>query len=292
MMEHTRSTQFFARANKIKHVGMTMKDDDMIFASMNSAVSEERPGLFSMLFATSHKDIPKGGEDYLSSSSGSSTCSQTKKKRNTKSTTKRERASSPEQVGKGLMDRAEGQASLGQWEKAFALWDEALELQRDKLGSRNLSVALTLARRGRAHAQMGKWYPAVLDLEKAAHIFQALNDHYALASDTLIQLASAQERMGHLDEAVANMEKALVLKEKLKDEVGVARLNCLIGDCRRQQRDYEQALQSYRVGLECYEQAGVDKNHPDVVWATRRASDRSMQGHLFWRQSEQKHTSG
>jgi hypothetical protein len=37
------------------------------------------------------------------------------------------------------------------------------------------------------------------------------------------------------------------------------------------------------LGLECYEQAGVAKDHPDVVWATRRASDRSMLGHIFWR---------
>jgi len=268
---------------------MTM-EDDMILSSMNSALDQERPGLFSKLFATNQdarvilkqKDSPD-----------SSTCSEPKKKvkRSKVKSPARRRSASPEQIGKGLTDMAEAQANLGHWEKAFELWDEALKLQKDKLGPRHPTVATTLARRGSASAHLGQWYPAALDLEKAAHIFQSENDD-VLASDTLIQLSTAQERMGHLDEAVTNMEMALVLKEKLQDVEGVARLNCLIGNVRHQQHDYERALQSYRVGLEYYEQAGVDKNHPHVVWATRRASDRSMQGHLFWSQARKNNTSG
>lgn len=186
---------------------------------------------------------------------------------------------------------AEAQASLCHWEKAFEFWKQALQLQKKKLGPRHPTVAATLARRGSASAHLGHWYPAALDLEQAAHIFQSVNDD-ALASDTLIELATAQERMGHLDEAATNMETALALKVKLQDQESAARLNCLIGNIRHQQRDYERALQSYRVGLECYEQAGVDKNHPHVVWATRRASDRSMQGHLFWDQAGKNTTIG
>lgn len=182
---------------------------------------------------------------------------------------------------------AEAQASLGKWEKAFALWEEALKLQQRKLGQHHTTVASTLARRGSASAYLGHWYPAALDLEKAAHIYQnSLEENEVMASDTLIQLAEAQERMGHLDEAIANMEVALALKKKMGDDEGVARINCLIANVHHQQRDYERALQSYKIGLECYEQAGVDKNHPHVVWAARRASDRSMQGHLFWRSKQ------
>lgn len=270
----------------------------MILASMNSAASTEQPGIFSKLFAANQdaKAIQKQKE--LKLSPASSTHSRSNNQRapvEGKTTTKRrtssrKRQQEPEQIGKGLLDMAEAQASLGHWEKAFELWDQALELQREKLGPRHVIVAATLARRGRASAHLEHWYPAALDIEKAAHIYQSTGDD-VLASDTLIELATAQERMGHLDEAVTNMEMALALKEKLQDEEGVARLNCLIGNVRHQQRDYERALQSYRVGLECYEQAGVDKNHPHVVWATRRASDRSMQGHLFWSQAG-KYTTG
>ena len=183
-----------------------------------------------------------------------------------------------------MSDMAEGQAQLGHYDKAFELWNEALKLQKATLGSRHVTVAHTLARRGSASAHQSQWYAAVLDLEAAAHIYQSKGDD-VLASDILIQLAIAQERMGHLDEAVATMQTALTLKEKLHDEKSVARLNCLIGNVFHQQRDYERALQSYRTGLEGYEQAGVEKSHPHVVWAKRRARDRSIRGHLFWGQA-------
>lgn len=271
-----------------------MEDENttMILA-MNPAVGHERPGLFSKFFATKHDEkvihTPK------TSSQASSTCSsQTKDDRKSvngrPSSTKRRAASPkqqerPEQIGRGLVEMAEAQANLCHWEKAFELWDQAVELQKKKLGSRHPTVAFTLTRRGNASAHLGHWYPAVLDLEKAAHIYQSTSDD-RLASDTLIQLASAQERIGHFDEAVSNMKAALSLKDKLQDEEGAALLNCLIGNIHHQQRNYEEAIESYRRGLERYEQAGVDKNHPDVVWATRRATCRSMQGHLFWSAGE------
>lgn len=263
-----------------------MEEDDMILSSMNPTMSGQ-PGVFSKWFDTGAPTTQKAVND----SQDSSTCSpQTKKQTrtsNNKSKTKKRRSSSPkqqhepEQVGRGLYDMAEAQANLGHYEKAFQLWNEALKLQKEKLGPRHPAVACTLARRGSTSARLGHWYPAALDLETAAHIYQSRGED-ALASDALIQLAIAQERMGHLDEAVANMEAALAVKKELRDEESVARLNCLIGNIRHQQRDYEQALQSFRIGLACYEQAGVDKSHPHVVWAARRASDRSIQGHLFF----------
>lgn len=268
-----------------------MEEDDMILSSMNPTLSGEQPGLFSKWFDTAAPTQKKAVNDSPDSSTSSETKKQTRKSKSRASKAIKRRWSSPskqkdeqEQIGKGLSDMADAQANLGHYEKAFKLWNEALKLQKEKLGPRHPAVACTLARRGSTSAHLGHWYPAVLDLETAAHIFQSRGDD-VLASDVLIQLAMAQERMGHLDEAVANMETALALKKKLKDEESVARLNCLIGNVRHQQRDYGRALQSYRIGLECYELAGVDKSHPHVVWAARRASDRSMQGHLFWSQA-------
>jgi tetratricopeptide (TPR) repeat protein len=262
----------------------TMKDDNMILASMNPTVSTEQPGLFSKWFETADRN----------SSEPKSTCSQTKKQvkdpnfepimKRKGSSPKRQHDAPPEQIGKGMSDMAEGQAQLGHYDKAFELWNEALKLQKATLGSRHVTVAHTLASRGSAFAHQSQWYPAVLDLEAAAHIYRSKDDDEH-ASDILIQLAIAQERMGYLDEAVATMHTALALKEKLHDEKSVARLNCLIGNVYHQQRDFERALESYRRGLEGYEQAGVEKSHPDVVWAKRRAEDRSIQGHLFWGQA-------
>ena len=53
----------------------------------------------------------------------------------------------------------------------------------------------------------------MLDLSKAAHIFQGQDD--TLASDTYMKLTIAQDRMGHFDEAIMNMKMALELKEKI-----------------------------------------------------------------------------
>lgn len=264
-----------------------MKDDTMIVASMSISVAshtvERRaPVLVSKLtLGSNHKErdnenmiqkAPTQGRPPMSPSS-------LKRKRSPSP------PSAPKQVGKQLSEMAQGRAALGQMNKAFQLWNQALELQQKKLHSQHPLIADTLLRRGSAHAELEQWYAAVLDLERASHIYQA-NEHDELASDTLILLAEAQERMGRFDEALTNLEMALALKQKLKDEQAVARLFCLIGNAHHQQRNYQQARSSYRLGLERYEQAGVDKSHPHVVWATRRATDRSLQGHLFWNQAE------
>lgn len=297
-LRHTKTGKHHLKArihDKNTQNTMKMEDDNMILASMNPTVADnERPtGLFAKLFSASKRYEAKVMHDKQLKqdvSPASSTHSQKKHRKSESAPLKRKRASSPvEQIGKGLIDMAEAQAALCRWDKAFELWNQALELQTSKLDPHHLVVAATLARRGRAYSSLGQWYPAALDLGKAAHIYQSTNDN-VLASDTLIQLAEVQERMGHLDEAVASMETALALKEAINDEESVARLNCLIGNVQHQQRDYERALESYRAGLECYEQAGVDKSHPHVVWAKRRATDRSMQGHLFWRQAGKKTT--
>lgn len=271
-----------------------MKDDNMILSSMNQTVSYEQPGLFSKWIDTAHTASIQEQKD-VHASPDSSVCLQPNKKE--KSTTVRRRWSftkqreqEPEQTGKGLSDMAEAQANLGHYDKAYQLWNQALQLQKEKLGSRHPTVACTLTRRASASAHLGRWYPAALDLETAARIYQSNGDD-VLASDTLIELSMAQERMGHLEEAVANMETALALKEKLQDQETVARLNILIGNIRHQQRDYKRALRSYKIGIERYERAGVGKSHPDVVWAARRASDRSIQGHLFWNQASRRNSS-
>lgn len=181
------------------------------------------------------------------------------------------------------MELGEAQANLGNWDKAFSFWDQALQLQKRELGPHHIVVAMTRERRARAFFHLSQWYPAAVDYGKAAHIF-VLCQQDSLASDALMQLAMAQEKLGRLDEAIHNMEEAIDLKKKLQDEEGVARLYCLMGYIHHQRRDYQLARESYRIGLECYEKAGVSKDHPDVIWATRRASDRSMIGHLFWEQ--------
>jgi tetratricopeptide (TPR) repeat protein len=280
---------------------ITMIDDEntMILA-MNPVIRREPAGIFSKWFSATQSEAPethKSSHVYMQESVASSTSAtspQTKRHHSVQNmsaspakrkTTNRKQNEDPGQPGKGLMNMAEAQANLYNWEKAFDLWDQALQVQKEKLGQHHMTVASTRARRGRAFSQLGQWYPAALDLGKAAHIFQGKDD--ALASDTFMKLAIAQDRMGHFDEAIANMQKALELKEKIQDQEGIARLHCLIGRLHHRRRDYTSAMESYRVGLECYERAGVAKDHPDVMWASRRASDRNMIGHIFWRNAGQ-----
>lgn len=272
------------------HLITMIEDQSTMILAMNPVVGREPQGVFSKWFSASSKseardtqkssDIPTQ-ESVAPSISTMSGKSVTPTKQRMSIRKQNESKEDEGQIGKGLAEMAEAQANLCNWEKAFELWDQALQLQKEKLGPHHLIVASTRARRAKAFSDCGQWYPAALDLGKAAHIFQGQDD--ALASDTYMKLAIAQDRMGHFDEAIANMKTALELKEKIQDQEGIARLHCLTGNVYHQQRDYKSAMESYRLGLECYERAGVAKDHPDVMWATRRASDRNMLGHIFWR---------
>lgn len=279
---------------------MTMMEDENMILAMNPVINHGPAGIFSKWLSTteseapdSHKPIHVHKQEGVASST-SITSPPTKSRQSVqkinlsptkRKTSNRKQNEVPGQPGKRLMDMAEAQANLCNWEKAFDLWDQALQVQKEKLGPHHMTVASTRARRGRAFSQLSQWYPAALDLGKAAHIFQGKDD--TMASDTYMKLAIAQDRMGHFDEAIASMQRALELKEKIQDQEGIARLHCLIGNVHHQRRDYKSAMESYRVGLECYERAGVAKDHPDVMWASRRASDRNMIGHIFWHKAGQ-----
>jgi tetratricopeptide (TPR) repeat protein len=186
---------------------------------------------------------------------------------------------------------AEAQLRMKNRDKAFELWDEALQIQQKKYGPRHWIVAETLARRGMEHASQERWYEAALDLEKAVHIQkdrlneidQPPEDLLLIASKTLLNLGKAHFQMGRVDEALANMNEALAMRLKVHGKHHeVARVHSIIGDVHRHRREYDEAHASYQHALDAYKRAGLPDRHPEIVWARKRASDRSMLGKRFW----------
>lgn len=200
---------------------------------------------------------------------------------------RRKKKSRPEDEipGLKLAIMADSEFSLGNIEAAFVFWEQALQLQRKKLGERHPIMAQTLSHRGMAFARTGHFFEATLDLEKAVHIKedsmkeQSSDEEFIVdTADTLIQIAHLQQERGYYVEAMQGLSKALLLKEGVFGvrHESIARITCTMGNFYHRRRRYEEALEMYSKGLAMYKEVGIPKSHPRVRWVRRCLSDKNI----------------
>ena len=196
-----------------------------------------------------------------------------------------------ELVGFALSEMAAAQAHLGSWDKAFSMWNDALQIQVATYGKQHYLVAETLRRRGIAYKTIGENVMAIRDLDQSVHQQKnssltgfADNNARDRLSNTMIELGHAQQRSLQYIDAMKHFQAALILKEQGlgQTHVEVADIHLLIGHAFRQRGRFNQAKRACKMALAIYCSAGFPVRHPNRVRAERCGKDRNTIARHFW----------
>lgn len=194
-------------------------------------------------------------------------------------------------VGFAWNEMAEARAKLGNWERAFALWNKAHHLQVTTYGKHSPIVARTLRRRGNCYARIGEYFLAQVDLDQALQIQKEVNRNGSPDDALVLELANTMVDLGHVlhnrfhyAEAMTHFQAALALKEGVlgKTHVDVADIFVVIGNSFRQRLQYKEATLAHERALSVYNKAGIPSHHPNVVRAERSRKDRTAIALNFW----------
>jgi eukaryotic-like serine/threonine-protein kinase len=168
-----------------------------------------------------------------------------------------ERAAGMDQL-RGLLLRNEAAIFFaeGNFEKAKAKNEEALELQRRVLGPDHVDVAYTLDQLGGCEVMLGKPLEAIEYHRAAIAIYSKLGEKNVHVADSMNNLGTALAESNDLDGAAAEYQRALeIWRLGGSENANVATAYTNLGALAFKREDYEGALREYTHALTILETA-------------------------------------
>ena len=147
--------------------------------------------------------------------------------------------------------------SRGEIEQAEAFAWESYALARDAGNTPLIALALD----GLAHVVFCREeYESAAELyERRMELAQQLDDRSALASSKL-KISNIALKQGDLELGSALAEESLAFSRAQADDPNVAVALCILGDIKRVQRNFSQALRAYQQALQLEQEIGEKEN--------------------------------
>jgi tetratricopeptide (TPR) repeat protein len=174
-------------------------------------------------------------------------------------------------------------ASLGDVQRAIELMSRAVTLYGVENDIRPLPTRVDLPR---VEGDLGSCYLALGDLGRAEEQFHAALDHLAstgverLRSRGLLSMAELRQAQGRLDDALALIEEALALAERLDERIALAMAHQQLGQVRAARGEHDLADAGFERAVEILDLAGLEERsaacrvaHARVREARLRASE-------------------
>jgi tetratricopeptide (TPR) repeat protein len=146
-----------------------------------------------------------------------------------------------------LKDLGQAFMEKGDAPQALSEFDEALRIVSK--GEDKEAFAHFLGLRGLALKLLGNYSLAMQAFRKSNKLATEIN-HFALACDSLIQIAALNSDMGKTEDAIAGLNKALKVAMEQKDKVRRMRIYGLMGDHHLRQSDTAKASEYFRMAYE------------------------------------------
>ncbi len=159
----------------------------------------------------------------------------------------------------------------GDHEKVFELLQEALRIQKTKLGEDNPSAAHTLSNIGAVYIAKGEYERAIKQLQEALRIRRAkLGEDHPEVANILNSSGVAYRSVGDYKKAIEHYSKALkILKDRLgEDHPSAAHTLRNIGILYYSMGAYEESIKHYSRVLEI-QKSKLGKDHPEVAITLR-----------------------
>jgi tetratricopeptide (TPR) repeat protein len=157
-------------------------------------------------------------------------------------------------------------ASLGLYDEARPLFQEALVVREGELGADSLEVAVVLSGLGNLLRTTGNYDEAEGLLRRGLAIREAtFGRESPEVAESLSDLSNLLMALGRLDEAHVLLERSLAIREDVlgPDHPDVASSLNNLAILAVRSRDYQEALKMYRRALPILEQS-YGSDHPDV----------------------------
>jgi tetratricopeptide (TPR) repeat protein/transcriptional regulator with XRE-family HTH domain len=162
-----------------------------------------------------------------------------------------------------------------QYEQAQALYQRALHIREQALGSHHPLVAFPLNGLALLLSEQGKYEQGEALCQRALHIReQALGSHHPLVAQTLNNLAILYKYQGKYKQAERACQRALYIVEQARENKNLDVANTLnnLGILYFRQGKYEQAEQVYQRALQIWEQV-LGPEHPQIAAPLSNLSD-------------------
>ncbi|MDD5563956.1 MAG: serine/threonine-protein kinase [Thermoanaerobaculaceae bacterium] len=184
-------------------------------------------------------------------------------------------------------------SSLGLFDRAKPLLDEALRTRTSVFGASSLPVADTLRSLGLLLQSRGQDAESKPEFERSLAIFERREGPASLnVAQVLNDLGNAENRLGDYKDAEAAYDRAIAIRKKVEgpDTLDVVPMQSNLALLSVRKGDLAGAERSFRAALAIYEKA-LPPNHPDVallagnVGATLVAERKYREAEPFYRQA-------
>ncbi len=158
-------------------------------------------------------------------------------------------------------------SSLGIFDRAGPLLEDALRTRRSLFGNESAPVAETLRARGILLQAQGRDADSVPSFREALAIYEKTGGPESLdVAQLLNDLGNAETRTGHIPEAEAAYERAVAIRSKVEgpDATSIVPIRANLGLIAVRKGDLPGAERAFRAALAAYEKA-LPADHPDVA---------------------------
>ena len=138
------------------------------------------------------------------------------------------------------------QFNQGQFQQAFATFDQVLQLFRESGDRRNEAAVLTTL--GTIYLRVGQYRNALEAYQQALAIQQSVGDRVG-EGKTLSNIGSVYANQGQYEQALKLYKQALAIRQDLGDRLGVGATVSNLGSIYSQLGQYAQALHFYEQAL-------------------------------------------
>jgi tetratricopeptide (TPR) repeat protein/predicted Ser/Thr protein kinase len=159
----------------------------------------------------------------------------------------RQKLNVPEDLAESEHNLAEAHAKLGQYDTALSLYLKAIEARRSMNDQRG--VAIESDSMAKIFAAQGRYGAAFSAMKDALNIFEQSKEMTSFTANIVGGYGDLLSQMGRGDEGRKNLDDALEIAQRVKDDAAVALVTNWIGDEYFYLGDYLAARQHYEHAL-------------------------------------------
>ena len=159
----------------------------------------------------------------------------------------RQKLNVPEDLAGSEHNLAEANAKLGQYDKALALYLKAIETRRGMNDQR--SVAIESESMAKIFAVQGRYGAALSAMKEALNIFEQSKETTSFTANIVGGYGDLLSQTGQGDQGRRNLDNALEIAQRVKDDAAAAMVTNWIGDEYFYLGDYQAARQQYDHAL-------------------------------------------